>query len=194
MIAQDRPTAERGRRELILLAVAALLGTPVRHAGAQAEVTPAQPTAWRGWMFGRAGLASNTPLSGGTGGGGLSFSGSLGVAASHGVVLGMVRLTGSQAVFGPSVHDRALLAGARTRDDQRFVAAAVGIGEATPFESRFIGAQLGDSTRAVFAYDLSAHRAYRVAGLQLAISGVVGPTKTSYAALTFGVALGWFGD
>jgi len=32
-----------------------------------------------------------------------------------------------------------------------------------------------------------------VLGLALAVSGVVGPTKTSYVAVTLGVELGWFG-
>jgi hypothetical protein len=116
-----------------------------------------------------------------------------GVAASYGLLLGMVRVTDSQQLFdGPGVHDNALLAGVRSRGDHLFVAGAVGIGQAAPSETSDAGTATG-AQQAGFAYDFSAHADYEVAGVALAISGVAGPPKTSYVAVTVGVELGWFG-
>jgi len=171
----------------------AALGLPLIKAGGQSGATLGHTTAWRGWAFARLGGASSAPVSVATSGGGVLTSLSAGVAASYGMVLGMVRVTDSQQLFdGPGVRDNALLVGARSRGDHLFGAGAVGIGQATPSESSDAGTSYG-TQQAAFAYDFSAHADYDVLGLALAVSGVVGPTKTSYVAVTLGVELGWFG-
>jgi hypothetical protein len=109
------------------------------------------------------------------------------------MALGMVRATDSEQLFvGPGVRDDALLIGLRSRADHLFVAGAAGIDRATAFETGDSGTSTG-SAQTAFAYDLSAHADFRIVGLALAISGVVGPQKTSYVAVTLGAELGWFG-
>jgi hypothetical protein len=106
----------------------------------------------------------------------------------------MVRVTDSEQLFvGPGVRDNALLAGVRSRGDHLFVTGAVGIGQATPFMTTDGAGTNTGASEAVFAYDLAGHAAFRAAGLAFAISGVVGPQKTSYVAVTLGAELGWFG-
>jgi hypothetical protein len=128
-----------------------------------------------------------------TNGGGVLTSLSGGVAASYGMLIGMVRVTGSQQLFdGPGVVDEALLAGVRSSGDHFFVTGAAGIAQATPSVSGDAGTTNG-AAQAAFAYDFAGHAGFRVAALSLAVSGVAGPSKTSYVALSLGVELGWFG-
>jgi hypothetical protein len=170
-----------------------LLGTPLMKVGGQTGATPAAPTAWRGWVFARLGGASSAPVAVATSGAGVLTSLSGGVAASYGPLFGMVRVTDSQQLFdGPGVLDNAMLAGVRSRGDHLFVAGAIGIAQATPSETSDAGTATGPH-QAGFAYDVSAHADFSVAGLALAISGVVGPQRTSYVAVTLGAELGWFG-
>jgi hypothetical protein len=171
-----------------------LLSTPLMEMGGQTGATLAEPAAWRAWAFGRLGGASSAPVSVATSGGGVLTSLGGGVAASYGTILGMVRVTDSEQLFvGPGVRDNALLAGLRSRAGHLFVAGAVGIARATAFETTDGSGTRTGTPQAGFAYDVSAHAAFRVAGLALAISGVVGPQKTSYVAVTLGAELGWFG-
>ncbi len=91
----------------------------------------------------------------------------------------------------PGVQDYALLAGLRSRGDDLWAAAAVGLAQATDGESR-VG-RLTPLHRAMATYDLSAHADYLVVGSVLSLSGTLGPADTRYVALTLGVELGWFG-
>lgn len=71
--------------------------------------------------------------------------------------------------------------------------ACSGAADVTPtFSSDQGGSSVGTHSRA-FAYDLSAHGAYRLAGLELALSGVAGGSQRSYIALTLGLDIGWLG-
>jgi hypothetical protein len=139
------------------------------------------------------GGASSAPGAVATSGGGVLTSLGGGIAASRGMLLAMVRVTDSEQLFaGPGVRDNALLVGARSQGNHLFFVGTAGVARATAFESGDSGTSTGPSQTAL-AYDVSAHTDFRVAGLALAASGVVGPAKTSYVALTLGVELGWFG-
>jgi hypothetical protein len=171
----------------------AFLSAPVVKVCGQTGATRAESTAWQGWAFARLGGASSAPAAVATSGGGVLTSLGGGIAASHGMVLGMIRVTDSEQLFaGPGVRDNALLIGLRSRGDHLFVVGAVGIDRATAFETGDAGTSTG-APQTAFAYDLSAHADILAAGLALAVSGVVGPQRTSYVAVTLGAELGWFG-
>jgi hypothetical protein len=156
--------------------------------------TAAPAPAWQGWAFVRLGGASSAPGAVATSGGGVLTSLGAGIAASRGMLLAMVRVTGNVQLFvGPGVQDKTLLVGTRSRGDHLFVAGSVGVARATAFETSDGGGTSYGASQTALAYDVSAHTDFRVAGLALAASGVVGPAKTSYVALTLGVELGWFG-
>jgi hypothetical protein len=87
------------------------------------------------------------------------------------------------------VRDDALLAGVRSRGDGLFLAAAAGIARVTAFE-KFESETRTGAPRTGFAYDFSAHADVDIVGLSLAVSGVVGPRKTSYLVLTLGAEVG----
>lgn len=60
------------------------------------------------------------------------------------------------------------------------------------FNSDDGGSSEGSDSGAL-GYDLSGHAAYRLAGLELALSGVAGGSQRSYVALTLGLDVGWLG-
>jgi hypothetical protein len=82
----------RIRRALMLSCLGpVLLTAPCRRVGAQSAGT-ATPTAWEGWVFGRAGAGSRMPwLSASEGGGQALLALTAGAAASHGMMFGMLR-------------------------------------------------------------------------------------------------------
>ena len=183
------------RRAAVASAVGlTLLSPPVMKVSGQAGATLPESTAWRAWAFGRLGGASGAPGAVATSGGGILTSLGGGVAASHGIVVGMIRATDSEQLFvGPGVRDNAVLIGLRSRANHLFVAGAVGVARATAFETTDGSGTSAGTPRTAFAYDVSTHADFQVVGLALAVSGVVGPRKTSYVAVTLGAELGWFG-
>ena len=163
-----------------------LLSAPILKVSGQTGAAPQDSTAWQAWAFGRLGGASGAPGAVATSGGG--------VAASYGTLVGMARATDSEQLFvGPGVRDNALLVGVRSRADHLFVAGVVGIDRATAFQTTDGSGTITGSRQTAFAYDISAHADFRVVGIALAVSGVVGPQKTSYVAVTVGPEVGWFG-
>jgi hypothetical protein len=173
----------------------ALLVAPVGRIGAQSNTAAADQ--WRAWAFVRLGPAQ-TEHHDGRGGNAVFVSLGGGVAASYGSLFGMLRETDNESgTFSDNppagMLDYALLAGARTRGDRLFFAAAAGIGQAKPSDSSTGVATPSFTGQLVPAFDLSAHADYRVAGLSLTISGVLGPPSTRYVAISLGAELGWFG-
>ena len=175
----------------------ALLTAPFCRLGAQAAVvTP--PPEWRAWAFGRVGPAQTSaaarrarpPQRGvlGSAGGGLP-------ATSYGAILGMVRATDTERgsfedVPSNTIHDYAVLAGARSRGDRLFIAGAAGIAQV---DGGNTGITTSSNRHLAPAFDLSAHADYRVAGVALALSGVMGPASSRYAAISLGIEVGWLG-
>ena len=170
------------------------LSVPVAKVGGQTRATPAESTGWQAWAFARLGGASSAPAAVATSGGGVLTSLGGGVAVSYGPLAGMVRATDSEQLFvGPGVRDNALLIGLRSQADHLFVVGTAGIARATAFQTTDGAGTITGNPQTAFAYDVSTHADFRVAGLALAVSGVVGPQKTSYVAVTLGAELGWFG-
>jgi hypothetical protein len=171
-----------------------LLTAPFREAGAQAAAGTAAPHC-RAWAFGRLGPAKTSlpdfPIFGSLAGG---------VAASYGAIVAMVRTTenektGFEDNNPPGEHDDAVLGGVRSRGDRLFVVGAAGLAQ-TVRTATAVASSFGAGTserRLAPAFDLSAHADYRVAGLSLTVSGVLGPPPVRYVALSFGAELGWFG-
>ena len=181
------------RGPIALVGALLLLGAPITNAHGQTGAPPARSTPWNAWAFVRLGGASGAPGAVATSGGGVLTSLGGGVAASHGMLLGMIRVTDSQQLLdGPGVRDDALLAGLRSPGRHAFIAGAIGVDRATAFETSDTGTSTR-SARTALAYDFTAHTDFRVGGLALAVAGVVGPPRTSYVALTLGAELGWFG-
>ena len=184
------------KRSLLVPFVGVLLfSARPRELAAQAEITPRTPAPVRAWAFLRVGGASSAPAAAVARGGGVLTSTSVGLAASHGMLLGMLRASDSfQFLNGPEIRDWALLAGVRSHGNRFFVAGAVGLAAVTPFATTDHGGggPVGNQ-RAALAYDLSVHSDYRVAGLSLSTSGAYGPAKRSYVAASLGVEAGWFG-
>jgi hypothetical protein len=123
----------------------------------------------------------------------LWLAGNIGVAVSRGPGIGLVRLGSGSEWIGRGLTERAVLAGVRTRGDHFFVAAAAGAADVTPTLSSDGGGSSVGSGSGAFAYDLSGHGAYRLAGLELALAGVAGGSRRSYVALTLGFDVGWLG-
>ncbi|CAN5902773.1 hypothetical protein BH11GEM2_BH11GEM2_34310 [soil metagenome] len=48
-------------------------------------------------------------------------------------------------------------------------------------------------SQSALAFDVAVHAAAPVAGVSLALSGAVGPARSTYAMMSFSVELGWFG-
>jgi hypothetical protein len=184
------PNSRRIHRCLFAASIGVIvLCAPSRTVAAQTGIRPKAP--WRGWAFARAGAGSNAPGSVATSGAGALVAISGGIVVSHGLAVGMVRISDNGQWDGFGVRDRALLAGIRSRGEHFFVVGAAGLAQATPFITSDGGGSTG-AAEAALAYDLSAHAAYG-AGLSLAVSGAVGPAKTSYVSLSLGVELGMFG-
>jgi hypothetical protein len=169
----------------------ARLAAPMCQLGAQAAVVAPSPQ-WRVWGFGSVGPARTWQLD--TRGRPNAVYASLagGLAASYGTILGIVRVTDSERfsfgdTFSNKIYDYAVLAGARSRGDRLFIAAAAGVANAT--------LDRGSSSVELLApaFDLSAHADYRVAGVALALSGVLGPASTRYVAISLGAEVGWLG-
>lgn len=178
----------------LCVCVSLSFAAPVCRLGAQAgAVSP--PAQWRGWAFVRIGPAQTWRFDTHARPGAVFDSFGAGVTASYGSILGMVRATDNE---GPCcrdnqpnpIHDYAVLAGARSRGDGVFFAAAAGIAKADDTPSGILG-----PTNAHLAptFDVSAHADYRIAGVALALSGVLGPASTRYVAISFGAEIGWFG-
>jgi hypothetical protein len=175
-----------------------LLSTPLTNANGQTSApsteAAVEPTPLLGWAFLRLGGASNAPVAVATSGAGVLVSLGGGVAASHGMFVGMARFTDSEQFFvGPGVRDKALLAGVRTAGHGLFVVGAAGVAQARAFVTSDNGSSANGPSEAALAYDFSAHADFPIAGLALAVAGVVGPQKTSYVALSLGAEVGWFG-
>jgi hypothetical protein len=173
----------------------ALLAAPPSRIGAQAAATAS--TEWRGWSFVRVGPAQTSRVD--LHGRADALLGSLGggVAASYGPILGMVRATDTEdwsfrdsRILG--MRDYAVLAGARSRGDRLFVAGAAGIAQSTA-EGLNANGTSNFSRQLAPAFDLSAHADYRVGGLALTISGVLGRANARYVAVSLGAEVGWFG-
>lgn len=162
--------------------------------GAQAgAVSP--PPQWRGWGFARVGPAQTWRFDTHARPGAVFGSFAAGVTASYGSMLGILRATDTECgcfLDSPPapIHDYAVLAGVRSRGDRLFFAGAAGIAKADHAPSGILG-----PTNAHLAptFDVSAHADYRVAGVALALSGVLGPASTRYVAISFGAEIGWFG-
>ena len=170
---------EIGRGFIVECLSIALLTAPLRGAGAQME-----PYEWRAWAFGRAGAAaaSKADLRGQK----LPSVGA-GIAASYGPVLAMVRATdvepGSfEDNAGNGMTDYAVLAGIRSPGERLFVTGAAGIGESAQ--------HVTFTNQLVPAFDLSAHADYRFVGVAVTISGVLGPSRARYVAISLGAELG----
>lgn len=91
------------------------------------------------------------------------------------------------------MHDYAVLAGARSPGDRLLITGAAGMAYATPDNVSNADGTLNSTSHFAPAFDLSAHAAYRVAGLGVSVSGVLGPSSIRYIAVSVGAELGWFG-
>jgi hypothetical protein len=174
-----RPRGFRIPRASMLCLFLPLLAAPYRRIVAQpAKGSPS--TDWSAWAFGRLGPAKTSlpgsPIFGSLGGG---------VVVSRGAIVGMFRVTDNEnTVFEDNPptgeHDYAVLAGVRSRNDRLFVVGAAGLAQS--------------ARTAAPAFDLSAHADYRVLGLSLTASGVLGPPSARYVTISLGAELGWFGS
>lgn len=172
-------------------AVLAVLSRPVE---AQAPGGTGS-TPWAVWGFGRFGVAETSQLNihGSAGASLPSVAG--GVGASRGPIVGLIRAsTAMRGVFSDvpttGLQDLAALAGMRSQAEHLVVVAAAGVAEARQTGEPSIGSP--NPTQAALAYDLSAHATSHMAALALAFSGVVGPARVRYAALSLEVDFGRF--
>jgi hypothetical protein len=178
-----------------------LLSAPLTSARAQTTAPPAvadtttEPKPLLAWAFLRLGAGSLGPRIPARTPDDQVPSLSAGLAGSIGPFVGMARFTDSEAIFeGPGVEDQALLAGVRSGGHDLFVVGAAGLARAKAVENFDNGSGTHGPSEAALAYDLSAHADFRIIGLGLAVSGVVGAERTTYIALTLGLELGWFGS
>jgi hypothetical protein len=188
-----RPRAFRIPLASILCLFFPLLAAPYRRIDAQPAVAPSQ-TDWSAWAFGRLGPAKTSlpgsPIFGSFGGG---------VVVSRGAIVGMFRVTDNENTViedNPPTgeHDYAVLAGVRSRGERLFVTGAAGLARSSPTDLRNNFGELTPERKLAPAFDLSAHADYIVAGLSLAVSGVLGPPPARYVTVSLGAELGWFGS
>jgi len=188
-----RPRGSRPTALALITVTLVLLALSSRSICAQAVGVPAL-SQFRAWAFGRLGPAQTTlpgsPIF-------ASFGG--GVAASYGAIVGILRATdneysGFEDNPPPGEQDYAVLAGVRSPGDGLFVVGAAGLAQSVRSDIRDSFGALISQRRLAPAFDLSAHADYRVAGLSLTVSGVLGPPSVRYAALSLGAELGWFGS
>jgi hypothetical protein len=175
-----------------------LLAGQSRRVDAQAGAG-ARSAERRAWVFGRIGAGARVPFPPPSAGGDQTLLAlTAGAAASYGMMFGMVRAAYNERFSfetpDSGVQDYAALAGVRSRGDHRFAAAAVGLGLATPIGGSNDLYSLRPDRQLDLAYDFSAHAAYRVGGFAISLSGVVGPARASYVALSLGAEPGWFGS
>jgi hypothetical protein len=187
--------AHAARHSAISCLGIALLVAPLCRSGAQAAAD-ASPAEWRGWAFLHLGPAQTSAIGARDRDNAILASLSGGVAGSYGAILGMFRATDTERLSfssAPGVQDYAVLAGARSRGDRLFVVGAAGIAQAMTTNTTGPTGAPNSNRQFVPAFDLSAHADYRVAGLALTVSGVVGPKNIRYVAISLGAELGWFG-
>ena len=95
---------------------------------------------------------------------------------------------------GDGVRDNGLLGGVRTGGRRLFGSAAVGFANASHYhQCDQCGRTDVDPSVGVMAYDVTVHANLLVFGAAASFSGVVGPTRVRYSAVTVGLEMGWFG-
>jgi hypothetical protein len=127
-------------------------------------------------------------------------SGSLAVTVRGNVSAGPLLLTyrgsdiGPFPGYGQGVREDGVLVGVRTGGHHLFVSSALGYTAVGPYQScDACGAERVSPRVSALAYDLMAHAAYIVAGLDVSLSGAIGPSRVTYSAFTVGLELGWLG-
>lgn len=117
-------------------------------------------------------------------------------AISVGPALLMVRQADIDPFIGAGsgVRERGLLVGARTGGRRLFATAALGYVRANPYhQSDNSSYPVVQPSVAAVGYDATLHANAILLGLALGLSGNIGSSNTSYAALTLSVEAGWFG-
>jgi hypothetical protein len=188
-----RPRGFRIPRVSALSLLLVLFGAPYRRTDAQAA-TGAPPTDWNAWAFGRLGPAKTSlpgsPIFGSLGSG---------VVVSRGAIVGIFRATDNENTNfednpPPGEQDYAVLAGVRSRGEHLFVVAAAGLAQSSRTDLYNTLGTLTPERELAPAFDVSAHAAYRVVGVSLTASGVLGPPSARYLTIALGAELGWFGS
>ena len=97
---------------------------------------------------------------------------------------------------GNGVADNALLVGLRSAGPRLFASAELGYAHTSPYYSQSMeagGRPVSQGTQSALAFDVALHATAPVGGVALALSGAAGPARSTYAAMSFSVELGWFG-
>ena len=175
------------------IAPATLLGTRADAQTAQA----AAPNEWSAWVFVRAGAGWRVAAESATGVSAQRLVGlSAGAAASRGMAFGMLRAAYNERLSfdtpDSGVQDYAALAGVRSRGDHLIVTSAAGFAVATPIGGDNGLNSLHPDRQLAVAYDVSAHADRRFGGIAFSLSGVVGPARVRYVALSLDAELGRF--
>jgi len=111
---------------------------------------------------------------------------------SRGAAVVMGRLDGTGAFTGPSVNEKAILAGVRTGRSARFALAAVGIGRSRSTYRSSENTATYYPPRAVFAFQVQAQPGLDFTPLGIAIVGACGPSYTAYFGAVLTLDFGWF--
>jgi hypothetical protein len=106
-----------------------------------------------------------------------------------------------QSEFGPfmgsgsGVQERGVLLGARSGGRRLFATGALGYVRANPYHQsdNSSDADVQPSVAAV-GYDVTVHANAILVGLAFGLSGNIGSSNTSYAAVTLSLEAGWFGS
>jgi hypothetical protein len=128
-------------------------------------------------------------------------NGMLGVVTRGNVSIGPWLLTYRGSDVGPyfgtgnGVRDDGVLVGLRTGGRRLFGSAALGYVRASSYhQCDQCGREQVNPSVGAFAYDVTLHANYVIAGIQASLSGSTGPSGVKYSALTVGLELGWFGQ
>jgi hypothetical protein len=132
-------------------------------------------------------------------------------ANNNGVIAGLLRGTVSVGPWlasyrvtdigpflssGNGIIDNAFLVGLRSDGRRLFASAEVGYSHTSPYYSASMdagGRRSFQGSQSAMAFDLGLHATVDLAGLSLALSGAVGPARSTYAMTSLSVELGWFG-
>jgi hypothetical protein len=116
------------------------------------------------------------------------------------ISVGPALIMARQSDFGPfigagsGVQERGLLLGARTGGRRLFATGALGYVRANPYHQSDNNSNTDvQPSVGALGYDVTVHANAIVVGLALALSGNIGPSKSSYSAITLNVEAGWFG-
>jgi hypothetical protein len=132
-------------------------------------------------------------------------------ANNNGVIAGLLRGTVSVGPWlasyrvtdispflssGNGIIDNAFLVGLRSDGRRLFASAEVGYSHTNPYYSASMdagGRRSFQGSQSAMAFDLGLHATVDLAGVSLALSGAVGPARSTYAMTSLSVELGWFG-